>query len=253
MKLSQKGFTLIELSVVLVIAVVILSMAIGAGLTAIESQRIKTTYERMNYIIYSLDKYARTFNHLPCPADPTRNFGDTLFGVGVDTDTDGGSCDTLNANILRHGATNVIAGSVPVVTLDLPPIVGEDGWGRRITYVVDQDLTFIDRDSPAVNGYTASAVNGNVTIRNAPTGTGSDIITNASIALISHGSNGHGAWQGKGNANRINKGVADNTPEGENSHIVTPGNWDNIFVQIYPTSTYDDILVYRSKWQLGQY
>ncbi len=241
---SYNGFSLLELSVVMVIAAILLTMAVSVGSSRIEAQKIQATNERILFIMAALDQYVREYNHLPCPADGSDDSSAATFGVGDGTDTDGGDCLEENFDVATN---NVVSGTVPFVTLGLAAVVAEDGWGNKFTYVVDEDLTFVDRDDPPTVGYTDDSTPGEIEVEN---GAGTTIASDVAVLVISHGKNGHGAWRGKGGANRRDAGVADTTDEGKNSHI--SNTYDEEFVQIYPTSSFDDIIWYRTKWQLGQ-
>ncbi|MCB2082226.1 MAG: hypothetical protein KDD76_06270 [Rickettsiales bacterium] len=215
--------------IVLVVIGLMLSTIISAGAAAIEAQRIASTKERLLFIMDTVDDYVRVYGYLPCPADPTDASTDTAFGLGSGTNT--GTCSA--SNIQDYATSNVMRGMVPVSTLGIADVFSLDGWGRRISYVVDEDLT---RRSAYSSG-TAS-----ITVENA---SGTDYTTSAAVLVMSHGANGYGAWTAKG---VVLSAVGAGTPETENTDATT----DDIYVDIYPTSAFDDIVLYKSKWQLAQ-
>jgi prepilin-type N-terminal cleavage/methylation domain-containing protein len=113
-----RGFTLIEIAVVLVIAALMIALfaALGSGL--LSQQKRQTTNNRLAGIDAALVQYVQQQKRLPCPADGTGTAGiemnRTAAGCGVQTN-----------------------GVVPWLALGLPESEILDGWGRRITYRVD--------------------------------------------------------------------------------------------------------------------
>lgn len=237
---KQQGFTLVELSVVLTIVAILLTTILAVGVTQVQVQQIKTTRERLNYVMNTVDEYVRTFGHIPCPADPTLAPGNAAFGVGAGTGDIVGGCTA--ANLLTDGS--IQAGMVPIRELKLDPEVALDGWGNRLTYVVEESFTDSD-------GYTAGG-GGSIEVHNEEGAGAIPIAEDAVVLILSHGDNEHGAWRAQGSATRIDRDVADASHEGENSHIDAPAGYDNIFVQRFREDGYDDLLVYRNTWQLAQ-
>ena len=223
------GFSLVEMTIVLVIIGPLLATVISAGAAAIEAQRIASTKERLQFIIDTVDDYVRVYGYLPCPADPTDATTDANFGLGTGTNT--GTCTA--GNIEEYTTDGTVRGMVPVTTLGIPEILSLDGWGRRFSYVVDEDVTDLA-------GYGVDTPD--IIVENA---SGTDYTTSAAVMVLSHGPNGYGAWTGKGIALGT---TGAGTPELENTNSTT----DSEYVDVYPTSTFDDIVLYKSVWQLAQ-
>ncbi len=129
---SLRGFSLLELSIVLAI----ISLLAGAGLTmainALKSADRITTQERLTTIKLAIDSYAKTYGYLPCPFDRSLTPSSTSFGV-----------ENRTAGSTNCGATNgtsyinsfpLIVGGVPVRTLGLPDSYASDAWGNKFTY-----------------------------------------------------------------------------------------------------------------------
>ena len=115
---TQKGFSLIEVALVLVI----LSLAIGGALVPlnaqIEQRRLMETTNILNDINDALLGFAIRNGRLPCPASVTSNGNESPQGGGV-------CSDSYN-------------GYVPAVSLGLGHLDGQgyilDAWGNRMRY-----------------------------------------------------------------------------------------------------------------------
>ena len=86
----SRGFSLIELSVVLVIMTALLGGGIAMTIAAIDRAAYETTRERMDAIQKALIDYVIAFGSLPCPADITAATNSSTYGVGTGT---AASCD----------------------------------------------------------------------------------------------------------------------------------------------------------------
>jgi len=238
---KDSGFTLTELAIVIVLAMLLISISITTAVSRIEVQRIKTTQERMDFLINVIDQYVRTYNHLPCPANPTLASTNSTFGIGSGTGT--GTCSSTGLLPTTVGANNILVGGVPTATLGIPGLMSFDGWDSRITYVVDEDLTF--EGSEGAGGFADSSVSGNIIMQN--NDATPDVITNnGAVLIISHGANMFGSWPPAGGV-RFNE-TGGSAAEDEN----TDEELDDIFIDIRTTSDFDDIVIYRTKWQLAR-
>jgi len=183
---SERGFTLVELTIVILIAGLLIGM-FGNFLvnynTNIKQAKVRSD---MQLISESIQSYLESNGKLPCPAFPGIGTDDAtnpeLFGIEADPNCN----DVVNGqnDIVRSGGA--VIGSVPVRSLNLPDEYVEDPWGGRYTYAVSSDLA--DDDNP----YTASTAvlsiedaNGNSQI--SPAGEGAYI-------LLSHGPNSIGSY-----------------------------------------------------------
>jgi prepilin-type N-terminal cleavage/methylation domain-containing protein len=127
-----RGFTLIEIVVVLFILGVAISMAaaITSALTA--SQRLSTTTARMQAIDAAIVQFVMQQKRLPCPADGRTASGQASAGVEQRSNT--GHCNIAGV------ADNVQHGVVPWVSLGLSESDATDGWNRRFTYRIQPAL-----------------------------------------------------------------------------------------------------------------
>ena len=237
---KEQGFTLTEMAVVLSVIGLVLGLSLTIGMARVDSIKVNTTKNRLNFIAEALEHYIRMYGYLPCPADATKHSLHDRYGVGLGSGNGvvaaAVNCQSENFTVAGN---NVVSGMVPAETLKIEGEIAFDGWGRKITYVVDEDLT--NRD-----GYQNNT--SDITILDDVAG---NVITNnAMFVVLSHGENGHGAWIRKASSTRRDTGVADGTAEGENSHIDAPAGYDAVFVQRPHSADYDDILQYRVRWQV---
>jgi prepilin-type N-terminal cleavage/methylation domain-containing protein len=248
---SQPGFTLVELSVVLVIISLVTGMGIVAALSAIESSRQTATEMRLNEIEKALMAFRVSYNRLPCPSDNTLASANNSFGL--EGQNPGVCNDSSPASNLLHslnGTHPLAEGGVPVRALGLPNEFANDGWGRRISYSVMAAATGFDAfksyyprencGSPVWGGNSAS----------------NQRMDYAVYTLVSHGKNGHGARLANGSI--INAGST-NGAEQKNCRCTSTAaaaafeaTVDQPFYQnpASTTDTFDDLVRYKSRWQM---
>ena len=198
----DNGFSLLEMAIVLAIVGLLLAGLLPALSGQIAQQRRDETRKQIDEIKEALTGYAISNNRLPCPANATLASGSSSAGIE--------DC-------------SLTIGVLPWVTL----AVGEtDAWGRRFTYATSSAYTTAN--------FTLSS-SGTLTVKNAATG-GSNIATNLPCVLISHGSNGYGAYTPQG----IQLSASNDADEVENA------NTNTSFVTHDPTPTFDDLVTWVS-------
>ena len=262
MKRTEAGFSILELAIVLTVIALIVSSSLAVAATRIAAAKVENTLNKSDVLMEVIAAYVRTFRHLPCPANPRAKTTDADFGVASmnDNGTPETVDDVCNAtNILSSGS--VFIGSVPTATLGLPYSAGIDGWNRRLTYVVDQNLTNATNyagDPNAVPVIPPAVTAGSIIVRSSMGG--SEITNQAVLVIISHGSNGHGAWSGKGGTARerveadppLNSDeLANINPDPAHAQAGLGSLTDDvIFVQKPGDTTFDDMVQYKLKWHL---
>lgn len=194
---TGKGFSLVELAVVMLIVSLLLAGALIPFSTQIDLRNAVDTQRTMDSIKDAIIGYAQANGRLPCPADGTIAAGAANAGTEQFASN---QCTTT-------------AGVVPWAKLGVPEV---DGWGRRFSYQVVQQ--FADANSlgtwntpgqsptctpvpvPGAPASFALCTLGNLTVntRNESTHVAVAIGTQLPAVIISHGKNGFGAYQSTG-------------------------------------------------------
>jgi len=295
MKLADKyrgirGFSLTELSVSLAIIALIAGSALSVAFTSDFSNKVRETEAKLDRIEESLSGFLAINYRLPCPADGTLASTNANFGTETTPSNAGGNingtrCASANFNdesvpgSVDVPTGNVYAGVVPVRTLQLPDDFMYDGWGKRVTYIVDNKFANSESTNADCDGTTSSicfvysgASTGKIEVRDEAADTR---ITTAVYTLLSHGENGHGSYIKSGSSTRFQSfnAALTGTPftdassyadEVENAHFNSASSnttYNDIFVQREyinfdndPVAAnrkyFDDIVRFKTKSQL---
>src|SRR5882672_7125446 len=189
-----RGFTLIEISIVVGIVLMLLTLGIGLMNAQLSSASYSITKQRQTAIKDALVAYLGANRRLPCPYVPVA--GTVVTGLDPAQSGTPLACPTF--------------GVVPFATLGHSREIGEDGWGNLFSYRVYTDAApscpsiAWDWGNATCFGEGKDGVTPAKTAQRINDGTvGSAIlITDKSIAVvISHGANGLGAWATQGTRN----------------------------------------------------
>lgn len=203
---AQVGFSLVEMAIVLAIVALLLGGLLPTISSQIEQQRRNETRKQMDEIKEALTGYALINGRLPCPANATLVTGSVNAGLADCT---------------------VTTGVVPWATLG----TGEtDAWGRRFTYTASSSFT--------TSTFTLIS-NGTLTIKIAAGG--SNIASNIPAVIVSHGSNGLGAYTPQGT-----QLVPPLLPLSSDSGELDNTNGGTTFVSHDFTPTFDDLVAWIS-------
>ena len=142
-----KGFTLIEVAIVLVIIALAIVASVAPLATQIERSRIAETKTTISDVIEALYGHAAAFGRLPCPAMPATAPAD----YGVERPIGGGQCTRYS-------------GFVPGRTLGIQGAYNDDGllldaWGNPIRYTVSQTDSGGDVNTPDVTSIAGTGQN----------------------------------------------------------------------------------------------
>jgi prepilin-type N-terminal cleavage/methylation domain-containing protein len=234
---SIRGFTLLELAIVMIIIAVLIVPLIKGYEIYMERQKrevtaknIATVQEALAWFVVSPIDPVNAPNgaknrRLPCPAERAAPMDTAAFGAE-------GTCTAIPGSIaVVPGAAvppgQVVIGAVPFRALNIPSEATFDGWGRRLTYAVTLRLTsettrVVDVNTPIFGDIALVDSTGVSKIK--PDGTGA-------YALISHGENGLGAYSADG-------GVVGHSCTG-NTHEVENCNDDARFTSVSYTAKED--------------
>jgi prepilin-type N-terminal cleavage/methylation domain-containing protein len=130
----QKGFTLVEVAIVLMIVGVVLAGTISAVSTQSTSAKYSKTKSTLNTAQEALLGYVVSQGRLPCP--DTTNYAAGTDGDGLE---DIASC---NSGL----KTTTVEGWLPFATLG---IEGRDDFGRLLRYRVTEHFAVVDAESNA--------------------------------------------------------------------------------------------------------
>lgn len=216
---SQKGFTLIETSIVILLLSLLLVPLFNF---MAQQQREKTQIEEETInerVLAGLAIYLKNNGRYPCPADPTLTFGDADFARE--------DCDLFPAP-----ADTVMSGDLPTYTLGLPfrLMMNKSGW--KYTYNV------IRRETEAAN-YTGSG-SGVITIQDRG---GIDINDQASFVIVNHGKDGKGAYNINGDQS-IPCGTAPKDSENCDGDVTFADMMSSPMPNTNNANHYDDLLFY---------
>jgi prepilin-type N-terminal cleavage/methylation domain-containing protein len=209
----NRGFSLVELAIVLMIVGLLISSAITVGGVQLSKSRMQATKERQAAIKSAFVSYILRNNRLPCPAVPTLSESDAGYGYEAATP---GTCTSVPSG------SGVSVGVLPWKSLGLTSDGADDGYHNRYTYAVTTSQTNL-------SATTISGLRGSMTIHSATPVATANQINNcppsgwtynpcaAVVVIISHGELGSGAYTKLGT--RIDLPDADNADELENTNI----------------------------------
>jgi len=232
---QNKGFSLIELSVVVSVAATALVgfLSWTQPKTSTDSGLAIVTSNKMRDIKSAIDSFRVQRKRLPCPADQLmRSDGTKVPATGAITANFG--TEALNKSTSPATCASSL-GAIPVYSLGLDESYMNDGWGRRFTYQVADSIC----GSSACDIASYKNGTGNIKVVTSTT-SGTTITTSAAYILASHGSNGSGAYLPSGQR------LADGTGN-ELQNSVGYTTYGKTYVMANPSSSFDDILVFSTK------
>lgn len=202
---SKKAFSLIELSVVLVIISVLIAGTLSVSITSINNAKAKVTNDKIKAIYQSMGAFLLKNYRLPCPANLT--LAKITSGYGAEIGSQGGCSGTgvyLNTVGSGQTASQVAYGMVPVTALGLSADMAEDAYGNKIAYAVGLRFTKAEYPtataaSPTGFSYTSTAAT-NIYLIQVIEQPSTNVVDGIIFALISAGQNKFGAFSANSTA-----------------------------------------------------
>ena len=175
----RAGFSLIEMSIVLLILSIVVAGGLTVGQNFIAREEYDNTTETLKEVAVAIKRFYAQNYRLPCPASREAKLGDADYGREVACD-DEATAPTGTARDANSG-NSIYIGALPTRDLKISDRLMKDAFENRFTYAVVENM--VD-DTEFVSASGAITVND---------GTGTDILTDAAFVILSHGDDGKGA------------------------------------------------------------
>ncbi len=139
---SSRGFSLLEMSFV----IVIIAVMIGGGLSMISTYRTQQyqelTAQHLDLLEEGMAIFLAQHGRLPCPAAPMQDRYNQTFGMERTLAGSVLACQVVGgiSSVVLSGNDVIYHGAAPVRASGLPDHIMVDGWGRRISYSVQQSF-----------------------------------------------------------------------------------------------------------------
>lgn len=241
---NQKGFTLIEIAISMVVLGIIAVVAIYYYNQYKKEQAIEQTDRAITKTLNALGGFRSVYGRYPCPAPYDAVAGDADYGredctiSAVGTCTNGVCTDISSRTVGTLPSPHyVLRGTIPFRSMNIQEDDIYDGYGQRLTYAVTQVLTDSSTYNRAQGGISIIDENGDNVVE--PAGA-------AHFVIVSHGENQTGGYNRAGTQTGGCPAAAD--PEGENCDA------DATYRAALKNNNFDDKLRYFSsiepqEWQ----
>ena len=229
----KTGFSLLELSIVLTITGILLTVFLQVFSGIQQKKQMDVTKQRLYDIRTALTLYVITHGNLPCPAGPSGDYSADQCINGTDPMPGVERYNIDPPHDPTDGKDDVWTGILPMKELRLDGEQIQDGWGNKFTYAVSRRLTIMNgmRGNPLPVGIISVVDENGANVLDQP--------DTGRYVVISHGATGAGAWKSGGGR----KPCTENTLDGKNCL------GQNVFVMA-PISNqsgsgfYDDIMIH---------
>jgi prepilin-type N-terminal cleavage/methylation domain-containing protein len=126
---SLPGFTLIEMSFVLIIAGLIMGLSLPLLTTLLQQQKQRQTQTHQEQVLYAIAAFLNQHEYLPAPASPEATAAEQGMATSKTCQAAGDHCQGL----------------IPYRTLGLMENLAKDGYHHWMTYVTSKQLTQTNR------------------------------------------------------------------------------------------------------------
>lgn len=261
-KINKSAFSLIELSIVILIISILLTGALGLSIQRANQEKIRLTKERMETIYKAMGIYLANNRKLPCPASMnTVVKSEVAYGTAATSCTAApGSASGYWQSTDSTNSPNVFFGMVPTLTLGLSSDMAEDGFGSRFGYKIVSGFTntttfgYGSSSAATSKNYAQDSASYRINIQELVGNSSPTIKTitdDAAFAIISYGPNRAGAWSP--NATTQNTVSSDSDGEGVNdvnSPDATTGKAtfdQDVVLKADDIDAFDDIVFYKTR------
>lgn len=131
---SNQGFTLLELSIALIIIGIVVFLLLTANKTLLGITEAQVESTKIRALEDVISNYQTNYKRLPCPARLDAVSSDSDYGYEAAT-----TCDSLCSSGFTC-AGNVILGAVPFKTLGVPENLAKDLQNSKVMYAMDRRL-----------------------------------------------------------------------------------------------------------------
>ena len=256
--IGGKSFSIIELSIVLLIISIISTTSVSLFSSKNEVENIKSTKEKMTVIYQALKNFVVANKRMPCPADPTLKTTDSDFGFEAKEDNSD-DCDFSLGDSEQtppnESDTTIFQGAIPIYALGLSDDMIKDNFGYKFSYIMisghekDFDYSNIGKSiSDITDSFEYSKNENSENSLNLTYGSNGHIEYPALI-IISHGKNGYGAYDYNGNVNLNTPSVNNNETKNYAYDINSGTQQIKIDSDFYYNGSgiFDDIVFYKNK------
>lgn len=252
---NLRAFSLIELSIVILIVSILLTGALSATMFSVNKSKLHLTQERMQSVYKAMGIFLSKNGYLPCPAAITLNKSSSSYGTAAATCTSAAGSASGYWKSTNAASPNLFFGMVPTKTLGLSSEFSEDGFGGKIGYFILSGFTSATNfgKGPASvassKNYANDSTISRIIIKEKPTSE-LQITNDAAFVLISYGTNKSAGW----NINSPTQNTASaDAQEIENSLSNLDGtagsaDFDNVlFISSANSDNFDDIIFYKTR------
>ncbi len=227
---DSKGFTLIEIAIVVLIVGMLVAPAMHLYTRKIETDKFKDNIVSLERAQTYISGFRDMYGRYPCPAALDAQPGDANYGyedcVSLAPAIERDISNSVDPALLLPG---ILIGSLPFRQMNLQEQQSFDGYGNRFTYAVTEFLTDENTFDENLGGVSVVDING-VNALARP--------DSAPFVIVSHGKDGQGAITRDG----VRMGTcASGALQDENCDS------DGTFMQGNAAVGYDDRLVHSVK------